>query len=132
MSSNINYTKPDFNHEWEEALRYREFEELGKDKWIELAKNGHPIDYSEIKDLLSNVNLDFPSLAFDKKKRFEKNFESGNIEYPLVAKFNDEYNLIGGNTRLAGLLHNKISPKLWVVDMSTKNEEVLKLKLKDK
>ena len=27
----MKYSKPNFEHEWSEALRYREFEKMGKD-----------------------------------------------------------------------------------------------------
>ena len=43
----------------------------------------------------------------------------------MVVKFGDnDYHLLGGNTRLAGLIEKGINPKLWVVDMTKKKEEV--------
>ena len=44
----MQYKFPDFGHEYLEALRYREFERIGKSAWIELAKeNGFITDYSK-------------------------------------------------------------------------------------
>ena len=55
----IQYTKPNFENEWEEALRYPEFEDMGKEKWIEIAKQGKPIAFSKIRKVLGNVDLRF-------------------------------------------------------------------------
>ena len=116
----MKYRKPDFDEEWMEALRYPEFEEMGYEGWLDVAQNNFEItNYEKIKDVLSNVNLDFDSLEKNKRKRFEEAFENGVVEIPVVVKFSDvDYDLLGGNTRLAGLIKNGINPKLWVVDIS--------------
>jgi len=119
----MKYSKPNFEHEWMEALRYREFEKMGKKDWIEVASNDYSImSYSKIKKL-KNIDLDYDTLEDDKKKRFEKAFKKKNVEMPIAVKFGEnDYDLLGGNTRLAGLIEKGINPKLWVVDM-TKNKE---------
>jgi hypothetical protein len=122
----MEYLKPNFKHEWVEALRYREFEKMGEDKWIERASKDFEIsNYNSIKDVLTNVDLDFDTLDDEKKKRFEKDFKKGKVEIPIVVKFSDtDYDLLGGNTRLAGLIKKGINPKFWVVDMTKKKKEV--------
>jgi hypothetical protein len=122
----MKYSKPDFDEEWMEALRYPEFEEMGYEGWLDVAKNNFEItNYKKIKDVLNNTNLDFDSLEKDKKERFEKSFENGVVEIPMVVKFSDsDYDLLGGNTRLAGLIKNGINPKLWVVDLSKYDYEM--------
>ena len=122
----MEYLKPNFEHEWSEALRYREFEKMGEDKWIERASKDFEIsNYNSIKDVLTNVDLDFDTLDDEKKKRFEKDFKKSKVEIPIVVKFSDtDYDLLGGNTRLAGLIKKGINPKLWVVDMTKKKKEV--------
>lgn len=121
----MEYLKPNFKHEWPEALRYREFEKMGEDKWIERASKDFEIsNYNSIKSVLTNVDLDFDTLDKEKKKRFEKDFKKGKVEIPIVVKFSDtDYDLLGGNTRLAGLISKDINPKLWVVDMTKKKEK---------
>ncbi len=118
----MKYTKPNLEKEWMEALRYREFEKMGKDGWLDVASNNYAItNYEKIKNVLTNIDLDFESLEEDKKKRFEEAFEKGEVEIPMVVKFSeDDYDLLGGNTRLAGLINKGINPKLWVVDLSKK------------
>lgn len=118
----IQYTPPNFNYEWEEeAVRYPEFKKMGKAKWIEVAKGGYTTQYSKIKDILGNVDLDFDTLNQAKKERFKQAFEKGKIEIPIVVKFSDnDYDLVAGNTRLAGLVKNGIDPKLWIIDISDK------------
>jgi hypothetical protein len=124
----MKYSKPNFEHEWSEALRYREFEKMGKDKWLEKASKDFEIsNFKSIEDILNNVDLDFDTLDDEKKERFEKSFENGDVEIPMAVKFSDtDYDLLGGNTRLAGLIKNGINPKIWVVDMTKKKEEEVK------
>ena len=80
-----------------------------------------------MKYVLKNVDLDFDTLEDEKKKRFNKSFKKGEVEIPMVVKFgDDDYHLLGGNTRLAGLIEKGINPKLWVVDMTKKKKEEVK------
>ena len=119
----IQYNKPNFEHEWEEAMRYPEFREMGKEKWISLGNKGYVTNYSDIEDSLGNVDLDFDSLEDNKKLRFKKAYKSGVIEHPIAVKFNnDTYDLVAGNTRLSGLVELGIDPKIWIVDLSYLNE----------
>lgn len=120
----MKYSKPNFEHEWMEALRYREFEKMGKKGWIEVASNDYTImSYGKIKKL-KNIDLDYETLEDKKKKRFEKHFKEGEVEMPIAVKFGENnYDLLGGNTRLAGLIEKGINPKLWVVDMTKKKEK---------
>jgi hypothetical protein len=120
----MRYLKPNLNHEWMEALRYREFEKMGKKGWIEVASNNYTItSYSKIKKVLNNIDLDYDTLDPEKKKRFEEALKKGEIEIPIVVKFSkDDYDLLGGNTRLSGLIRLNIDPKIYVVDL-TKPEE---------
>ena len=120
----MKYLKPNFDHEWMEALRYREFEKMGKEGWLKVADENYDItNFEKIKDVLNNVDLDYDSLEDDKKKRFENSFKNGEIEIPVAVKFSEnDYDLLGGNTRLAGLVSKGINPKLWVIDLSQKEE----------
>ena len=116
----IYYKQPNFEFEWDEATRYPEFEQMGKEKWIDLAKKGYTTKYSQIKDILGNVDLDFNTLEADKKKRFQQAFEEGTIEAPIAVKFDENnYDLVAGNTRLAGLVDKGIDPLIWIVDLSS-------------
>jgi hypothetical protein len=129
----VKYIKPNFDEEWMEAIRYPEFEEMGYEGWMHTVQNNFSIsNYEKIKDVLYNVNLDYDSLDKDKRNRFEKAFKIGKVEIPIVVKFSDtDYDLLGGNTRLAGLIKNGINPKLWVIDM-TNNETELEEKWSEK
>jgi len=117
----IQYNLPNFENEWEEAVRYPEFVDMGKEGWIKKAGEGYSIKYSQIKKVLGNVDLNFESLEKPKKERFLKSFSAGKVEMPIVVKFsNKDYDLVAGNTRLAGLVNNNIDPKIWIVDLSKK------------
>jgi hypothetical protein len=101
---------------------------MGKDGWKDIASNDYDItNYNKIKDVLKNVDLDFDTLEDEKKERFNKAFKKGKVEIPMVVKFGDnDYHLLGGNTRLAGLIDKGINPKLWVVNMTKKKKEEVK------
>jgi hypothetical protein len=118
----MRYKKPNFREEWREALRYREFEKMGMKGWLDVAQNDFKItNYESIEDVLNNVDLDYDSLDEDKRQRFEEAFENGEVEIPIVVRFGqNKYDLLGGNTRLAGLIKNGINPKLWVVNLAKK------------
>jgi hypothetical protein len=118
INNTVQYNNPNFKKEWMEAKRYPEFKEMGREKWIELAKQGNITKYSKIKNVLGNVDLDFKDLEEPKKQRFEKAFENGIIEMPIAVKFDDnDYDLVAGNTRLAGLIKNNIDPNIWIVSL---------------
>jgi|694.fasta_scaffold00327_52 hypothetical protein len=118
----MQYTKPNLNREWNEARRYSFLKKMGKKAWVEFAsKNFQILNYESIKDQLGNVDLDYENLDKDKKIRFERDFKKGVIEIPIAVKiYEDYYDLVGGNTRLAGLIKNNINPKLWVIDATDK------------
>ena len=119
----IKYTTPNFELEWEEAVRYPEFKEMGKENWIKIAKQGKLVNYSSIKDILGNVDLNFDSLEEPKKQRFQSAFKKGTIETPIAVKFSDnDYDLVAGNTRLSGLVKNGEDPKIWIVNIGSINE----------
>ena len=123
----IKFIRPNFDHEFDEAKRYREFKRMPKKEWIEFAKDGRITTFSKIKDFLGNVDLDFEKLDKEKRARFQAAFKNKKIEAPIVVKFKkDDYDLLGGNTRLAGLLKKGINPKLWVIDMSKAYKEETK------
>ena len=76
----MKYLKPNIDHEWMEALRYREFEKMGKDSWKDIASNDYDItNYNKIKDVLKNVDLDFDTLEDEKKKRFNRIYQINKI-----------------------------------------------------
>jgi hypothetical protein len=118
-AKDIQYTKPNFANEWEEALRYPEFEDMGKEEWIKIANQGKPESFSKIRKVLGNVDLRFDRLRKAKRERFHQAFEKGIIEMSIAVKFSDtDYDLVAGNTRLAGLVKNGVDPKIWIVDIS--------------
>jgi len=119
----IKYTQPNFEFEWEEANRYPEFKKIGKSNWVKIAKQGKPVSYSSIKDVLGNVDLNFKGLEEPKKQRFQAAFKKGIIEIPIAIRFNEkDYDLVAGNTRLSGLVNNGIDPKIWVIDIGNIKE----------
>ena len=96
---------------------------MGKESWLKIAEKGSTIKYSEIKDVLGNVDLKFDDLKKEKKERFKSSYESGTVESPIAVKFSDkDYDLIGGNTRLSGLVNNGEDPTIWIVDISNLKE----------
>lgn len=123
-NTDIKYLQPNFEREFDEAKRYREFEGLSKKKWIEIAKKGTITTFERIKKNLGNVDFDFEKLDRDKRARFQADFKNKKIEAPIAVKLNkNHYDLLAGNTRLAGLLKHGINPKIWLID-ATKTDKV--------
>ena len=132
----IKYTKPNLDHEWDEAKRYEEFKKIGKDKWIELVSKGKVVEYNtKTVQKMSNtdaVNVkDFDNLDKNKQGRALKQLEKGSIELPIVASYSDGHlELVGGNTRLTAVMKANGKGKVWQFDVPDKvaklaeNEEI--------
>ena len=132
----IKYTKPNLDHEWDEATRYEEFKKIGKDKWIELVSKGKVVEYNtKTVQKMSNtdaVNVkDFDNLDKNKQGRALKQLEKGSIELPIVASYSDGHlELVGGNTRLTAVMKANGKGKVWQFNVPDKvaklaeNEEI--------
>ena len=115
------FVEPNFDYEWEEANRYPEFQKIGKDAWIELAKKGKVVTITNATGI-SNTDAtepdSFSSLDKDKQARALAQLDSGEIEMPIVAVYSDGHKeLIGGNTRLTALMAKKIPAMVWQFDV---------------
>jgi hypothetical protein len=126
--SDVNYVKPQFDVEWEEANRYPYLEKLGKDGWEELAKTGRVVivNKDNIKQI-GNTGADgsesLDDLEQEKVERLTKAMNAGTIEMPIVVKQPDgSYDLVAGNTRLIGLISTHSEAKVWLVDASKLEE----------
>lgn len=125
---NIRYKTPNFEYEWEEAERYPFLNKRGINKWIELAKSGKPVKVT--KGSVASINNtdaadpdSFNSLDDDKKERFQKSYESGEIEMPIVMITPDgKLELIAGNTRLTGLMKVGETAVVWLIDARSLKE----------
>jgi len=122
----LSYKVPNFDYEWEEAVRYPEFKKLGKHDWIDLATKGREVTITSAKDInntdANNPNA-FKSLNKDKRERTLAQIQSGTVEMPIVAKYPDGYKeLLGGNTRLTALMAKNGKATIWMFDVP---EEIL-------
>ena len=117
FADGIKFVEPNFNSEWEEANRYPEFQKIGKQAWIELAKKGKAITIKSAKDINNTDAGDrnsFKSLDPNKQKRALAQLEKGTVELPIVAVYSDGYKeLIGGNTRLTAMMARDGVARLW-------------------
>lgn len=119
---------PNFKVEYEEALRYPEFQNMSEQDWVNIAKRGHKLHTTP--EFIANLNntdandpASFKELERPKRNRFNKAFKSNSIEMPIVLKTSDGYELLGGNTRLTGLVAKSIYPPVWMVDVSNIKQE---------
>jgi hypothetical protein len=114
----MDYVNPRFDIEWEEAMRYSEFRQVGKTEWIRIAQQGKVLDWSALREV-GNVDTNLDNLEVDKRKRAEEAIAKGIVELPIVGRWpNGTMDLIGGNTRIAALLNEGYDPKVWVVNVS--------------
>lgn len=115
------YVKPQFDVEWDEAQRYPEFEKLGKEEWIKLAKTGKPVTIKTAKDI-NNTDAASPESFYDldksKQQRALQQVARAEVEMPIVARYSDGYKeLLGGNTRLTAMMLRKGSATVWQFDV---------------
>lgn len=120
---NIKYIKPNFEREFSELKRYRFLEDMSMNDWLSMSKEGKVVNFDEVSDKLKNTKFDLNKIPKEKKNRFENHYKNGVICLPIVIKYEDEYYLLGGNTRITGLLSKKKNPKVWVIELSEKSEQ---------
>lgn len=108
IRENVNFVKPQFDVEWEEANRYPEFRKIGKQAWIKLASKGRAVTITDASDINNTDAADpssFKTLDPAKQKRALAQINSDKVELPIVAVYSDGYKeLIGGNTRLTAMM----------------------------
>ena len=129
----ITYKIPNFNFEWEEAIRYPKFEKLGKQAWINIASKGKGVSIDSAKDI-SNTDANKPGsfklLNKDKQKRTLLQLKSGTVEMPIIAVYPDGHKeLLGGNTRLTALMYKNGKATVWMFDVP---EDILEKVVDDK
>ena len=114
LISEVKFTKPNFDYEWEEAERYPK---LFPDKqtWLDAVKSGVEVEVDCGMDI-QNTDMCEPDVDLEPAKvdRVQKMIDSDNIELPIVMKYKDKYELIGGNTRLVALKKAGLPTKAWV------------------
>jgi len=111
------FVEPNFSNEWEEAERYPEFQKIGKDAWIKLAKKGKSFTIKSAKGINNTDAADpdsFKELDPAKQKRALAQLEKGTIEMPIVAVYSDGHKeLVGGNTRLTAMMAKDGQATVW-------------------
>ena len=112
------FMNPQFNVEWNEISAAKrgeqttldEFFNLGKAKWIALAKKGRMVKYSisqakKIENTHAAVPNGFEKLDKPKQERSLSQILSGKVELSILANWSDGYKfLIAGNTRLTAMM----------------------------
>ena len=114
LISEVRFTKPNFDYEWEEAERYPK---LFPDKqtWLDAVRSGVEAKVDCGMDI-QNTDMCETDVDLEPSKvdRVQKMIDTGNIELPIVMKHKDKYELIGGNTRLVALKKAGLPTKAWV------------------
>ena len=115
LLTEIKYTKPNFEFEWEEAERYQDLFP-DKETWFSKVKNGKVMTVNCDMNIQNTDMCDYEGVDLhpDKVKGVEKQIVSGKVELPIVMKHSGQYELIGGNTRLVGLSKKGLPTKAWV------------------
>ena len=114
----INFTKPNFEHEWNEAKRYPKLFP-NKDTWLKVATSGK-IQIVDCSMKIKNTDMcdgDLESLSPEKVDRAKKAIKSGTVELPIIIKTAEKYELLGGNTRITALKNLGYPTKAWVIDI---------------
>ena len=117
LLTEIKFWGPDFENEWEEAERYQDLFP-DKETWFSKVKNGKVMIVNCDMNIQNTDMCDYEGVDLHpaKVKGVEKQISSGTVELPIVMKHNGKYELIGGNTRLVGLMKHGLPTKAWVFD----------------
>ena len=117
IENTISFLGPDFKTEWEEAIRYPELFP-NEATWYNKVKNGKEMMVNCDMNIQNTDMCDYEGVELHpaKVKGVEKQISSGMVELPIVMKHNGKYELIGGNTRLVGLMKHSLPTKAWVFD----------------
>tara|TARA_Y100000310_G_C20197258_1_gene585248 strand:+ start:58 stop:435 length:378 start_codon:yes stop_codon:yes gene_type:complete len=114
LEKKIIFYKPNFENEWEEAMRYPD---LFPDKqtWFDKTNSGKMMTVN-CQMNIDNTDMCEPNVQLEPKKikRVAGIVKSGKIELPIVMKYKNKYELIGGNTRLVALKTAGLPTKAWV------------------
>lgn len=128
--SNLTFVEPNFDYEWSEAQRYPEFQSIGKDAWIELAKKGKAKKITSASDINNTDAADpdsFKNLDKNKQKRALAQLQSQKVEMPIVAVYSDGWKeLIGGNTRLTALMSKNKQATIWMFNVPAEISDLAK------
>lgn len=121
LATQVKFTKPNFNYEYNEVKHQREVSNYFKSKnnWLTQAEMGKSISIStRILNLLDNHDPDITNLEDDKVARVQSMVAKGEVEMPIVLhdKEYDRYHLLAGNTRLAIMRKKKIKPTVWMIE----------------
>lgn len=137
IQDDIIFMDPNFEFEWNEAKRYKIFNLLGKNFYLDRARQGYILKTSDIKGKLSNTDLDnsiinFNNINFEKRERFLKALKKRIFERSIALKLSDDrYELLAGNTRLTGLDAIGFEQEIWIIDLSDIVNNCLKEKYLD-
>lgn len=120
LATPIQFTKPNFDYEYNEVEHQREVLNYFKSKknWLTAAEKGKPFSLTKrVWDMLDNHDDELENLEDDKIMRAQSMVSKGEVEMPIVLFDSeyDRYHLLAGNTRLAILKKNKLKPTVWLI-----------------
>jgi hypothetical protein len=116
IKEDITFIQPNFEAEWDEAERYSGLFP-NKETWLATARVG------ETQDIDCSMNIqntdmcdgDLEDLDPEKVKRAMDALNKGVVELPIILKIKNDYELLGGNTRLTALATHGLPTKAWVI-----------------
>ena len=120
QQKDINFNNPNFNLQWNNLLRYKEFEKMNKSNSRDyISSNSKIYRFTTVKRFLKNIHVNFDKLIRTEKQKFESDYSKGNLDMPVVVKFNNnKYELVSGQTNLAGCYNLNINTKIWLIDLT--------------
>jgi len=131
ISPNIKGEMEEIERATQDLNRHHKFNVSVRDM-VEAFQESEPIPlYSEIWDKLENTESnqieqgDFNSVfriadIYDKSNplKLAKKLRDGTYKYPLIVRFNDQYHLVAGNTRLSTAAALGITPMVFIADVN--------------
>ena len=118
IKDDITFIQPNFEMEWNEAKRYPNLFP-NKETWLATARMGDTLDI-DCSMNIQNTDMcdgDLEDLEPKKVERVMAALNKGVVELPIVLKLKNDYELLGGNTRLTALATHGLPTKAWVISI---------------
>ena len=118
IKEDIKFIQPNFEVEWDEAKRYPNLFP-DKETWLATARVGETLDI-DCSMNIQNTDMcdgDLEDLEPKKVERVMAALNKGVVELPIVLKLKNDYELLGGNTRLTALAAHGLPTKAWVISI---------------
>lgn len=130
LPKQLQYLTPNAEREFDESQRYESLRGMSVKQWCDFVRSGRAMSITpQMLTSIGNSTATSPEVAREtlgdlepeKQERALMALASGRVEYPIVLRDGNSLDLLAGNTRLTAIVAKGLTPKVWVVDVTSIN-----------